>query len=360
MINTIQMTRGIAAFVVVCHHIAMVLTIYGGAGSVRDGWDIVFEKGGVGVDLFFVVSGVIMMVIRKNYIDDTTGKRDGWRFITKRVERIGPPLWIYTTLALAGTFLIGKNTFSPLEMMLSYLLVPINQSYPLIVAWSLVFEWHFYLLFALTLYLTRSIKWQIVMISIVFGTSALVSIFYFPQEIMFRYFIHPLYGEFIAGILIGALITNETWRARLLSYWQAGLALIVVGFAAFVWLAYGMELPRATPWRLVAYGLPSALCVLGLLMMEQKIGGRIPKPMMVLGNASYSLYLSHVLVLHAIGVVWRQFGLAAHISDIVLIILCLGLSIGWAVLTYDFVEKGLVNRVKAIVGPRLQELRSRS
>ncbi len=354
MINTIQMTRGIAALVVVCHHIVMVMTIYGQAGGVRDGWDIVFEKGGVGVDLFFVVSGVIMMVIRKNYIDEATGKRDGWRFLIKRVERIGPPLWIYTSLALVGTFLLGKNTFSLIEIMLSYLLVPINQSYPLIVAWSLVFEWHFYLLFALTLYLTRSITWQIVMITAVFGTSALISVFHFPQEIMFRYFIHPLYGEFIAGILIGAVITNDKWRARLLSYWQVGLVLIIVGLACFVLLAYDLELPRATSWRLVAYGLPSALCVLGLLMMEQKIGERIPKPMMVLGNASYSLYLSHVLVLHGIGVVWHQFGLAAHLSDIVLIILCLALSIGWAVLTYDFVEKGLINRVKAAISSKQQ------
>lgn len=354
MINTIQMIRGFAAFIVVCHHIAMVLTIYGAAGGVRDGWDLVFEKGGAGVDLFFVVSGVIMMVIRKNYIDETTGRRDGWRFITKRVERIMPPLWIYTTLALIGTFILGKNSFTPLEIVLSYFLVPINQSYPLIVAWSLVFEWHFYLLFALTLYLTRSIKWQILIIAVVFGSVTLASIIHYPQEIMFRFLIHPLYGEFIAGILIGWALTNDTWRARLLNWWQMGAVLVMAGAVSFFWLAYVMELPRATPWRLVAYGMPATFIVLGLLMMEKKIGHAIPKPLMVLGNASYSLYLSHVLVLHAIGVVWRQLGLAQQVSDIVLIGLCLVLTVAWSVLTYDFVEKGLVNRVKALVSGRVK------
>ena len=73
--------------------------------------------------------------------------------------------------------------------------------------------------------------------------------------------------------------------------------------------------------RVIAYGLPSVLIILGAAVLD------LQKPLLTssvgsaLGDASYSLYLSHYIVLSAVGMVLAKISLG--ISGILV-----GLSVG--------------------------------
>ena len=96
----IQILRGLAALLVVLFHARQILVSHGQGQGVLD----LFTGGDIGVDIFFVVSGFIMMHIQPRY----AGQRlaGAARFLGKGVERVIPPYWIYTLLVLAAFTLL--------------------------------------------------------------------------------------------------------------------------------------------------------------------------------------------------------------------------------------------------------------
>jgi peptidoglycan/LPS O-acetylase OafA/YrhL len=119
--------------------------------------------GAAGVDLFFVISGFVMVYSSMNLIGD----RKGWLvFSQRRVIRIVPMYWLATTIklvlmVLAGEFVLHAR-FSSLDTVMSYLFLPTRNSdgnlFPLLgVGWTLNFEMLFYLLFAAALFLRVSV-----------------------------------------------------------------------------------------------------------------------------------------------------------------------------------------------------------
>jgi exopolysaccharide production protein ExoZ len=94
--------------------------------------------------------------------------------------------------------------------------------------------------------------------------------------------------------------------------------------------------------RFLAIGLPSALLVLGAVILER--GGGMPKwPLpKLLGDASYSIYLSHVIFLSVFGQLWRKLeigsGPASYLAFAVLSVI---LSAAVGILVYVLIEKPL-------------------
>jgi len=328
-IHSIQYLRGLAACAVVCFHVS---EQFGGP----------FDVGAAGVDIFFVISGFIMWV--------TTAGRpaDPWRFMGRRITRIVPLYWIVTLLTAAGILIKPQffygHFFSVPNFVGSLFFLPVlqeNALHPIVIqGWTLCYEMMFYLVFTLVLFLGE--RWR-------FGvlTGALVAIvalhFVFPAGYA-RAFTDPVVLEFAAGVVVGRLWLQG---ARL----PLGTALAMAG-AGFLLLAasslFDGDLPRALRW-----GLPAALIVAGAVFAER---ARPFKPAALpsfLGDASYSIYLWHVVVgVLTTGVVLR-IGIPAALQPVTILVLTLAFS---AVL-YLIVEKPLIGllhpqRAKGVVKAR--------
>ena len=93
---SLQVLRGLAACIVVFHHVSLAQTSYGGRSSwiAQSGFGLI---GASGVDLFFIISGFIMM-----YSSSRESGSDAARaFLIRRFRRIFPLYWIWTTLLLS-------------------------------------------------------------------------------------------------------------------------------------------------------------------------------------------------------------------------------------------------------------------
>jgi peptidoglycan/LPS O-acetylase OafA/YrhL len=291
---TIQAARGIAANLVVLSHLCIVEAKYT-AGGVLPAFTL---YGIAGVDLFFVLSGFIMVAVAGHY----TGPLD---FLWRRATRIYPTYWLASLVVLALAIfvptIVNSSIDVPISLWRSFLLVP-DRTVPLLaVGWTLVHEMYFYLVFATFLALRIPIFAGV----IIWGLVLLLMMATIPDKVaalpVLRLVTSPLTAEFMMGAIVGIL-----WRNRLVS---GAIALGVVGLSglvlAIVYIAPMLSLATnqyLVAWRVFIFGLPSALIVYALTAIEHSHPSvRSGRFLVTLGNWSYATYLTHVLVISAIG-----------------------------------------------------------
>lgn len=295
MIANIQSLRGVAALLVVLFHLASIEANYGhGYRLSSDIWTI----GMSGVDLFFVISGFVMVTVTRGRFGIPG---ESLRFMLHRATRIYPLYWMFSLLVLAA-FLIGPGLMKrslqggEVDLAASFLLLP-QEGLPLLMAgWTLVHEMYFYCVFALLLLFPERLLgrllagWAIA----IAGAAVIVPA---AADATLRLVTHPLTLEFIAGGLAALFVHRSSPRAagRCLT---AGIVLWLVGYLMHVRLGYGSE--PAGGLRVLVFGMPAALVVHGLAALEIGAGRTLPAWSVRLGDASYSLYLSHVLVMGAL------------------------------------------------------------
>jgi exopolysaccharide production protein ExoZ len=192
-------------------------------------------------------------------------------------------------LLLALPQLFNTATFDLRGLILSYLFIPYtpssaNQAPVLSVGWTLSYEMYFYLLVALGLFLSR--KQFLIALGCFFAASTLL-----PWPVsgpIAATITNSLLLEFYAGFLIGTAYKSgmklPTW---------VSCAFLACGAALFyAWIAGTITTARALSW-----GLPSVLLVAGSVFLERSASVNFPRWLMALGDSSYSLYLSHFLLL---------------------------------------------------------------
>ncbi|NEU14463.1 acyltransferase [Methylobacterium sp. BTF04] len=321
--RSIQALRAIAALLVVGHHLS----------------DHRFVGGAAGVDVFFVISGFIMGTIDR--------KVSPGLFLAKRLIRIVPLYWA-TTLALcagATAGLFARFTFDAPSLLKSLLFIPyVNATgniWPLLIpGWTLNAEMLFYVLFAVSLWFKspRFIA-STAIVSIVF-----LGVVYSPESPPLHFWTMSTLLEFIAGLALAGLIRPVGL--------YCGLSLIAVAAAAFVAVEIGWHYSETL--RPLAWGGPAALIVCGALAIER--AGCWPKraliPIEKIGDASYSLYLTHGFV---VALLHRKLGVTI-LTGVLAVPLCVAI----AIITYHGFEQPigatlsrLVNRSKPRPEPLL-------
>jgi len=330
------------------------------AGVLLFHFDLGLPGGFAGVDVFFVISGFVIWRILTKEVS-VTGSVDISRFLAGRFFRLVPAMGavVLTTLlasSLVFTSRILQETtawtaVSALLAVSNFVIAYVSGGYfgqaaeanPLLHTWSLSVEWQFYLLVPLLILLARALSKRGSGSGLFFGTFLLllgVSSFLFnfldlpdfAGRIDLNGFYSPIgrFWEFAAGALASQLVAKLPLTIRLAEFVSIiGLTAII---GSFVLYHEGMQTPgRSTLVPVVA----TVLMIWGGAEAKSAITRLMSlRPLALLGDLSYSIYLWHWPVLFY----WRQTGLSDSIvSTAGLIMITLGLS--W--LTFNLVENPL-------------------
>lgn len=290
---SVQVLRAIAALMVLLYHVQS-----GIAGWFAPNGPLPpFGIGASGVDLFFLISGFIMVV--------TSERLSAREFMVRRLVRIVPLYWLSTLVFLAAALVLPQKEgqdHSIAAVAASLLFVPYARPEGLVqplnpVGWTLNYEMLFYVAFAGALALAR--RRVVLAVTIVLGSVVALGALLRPEATVLRFWSDPIVVEFLVGMAVGRLRQAD---ARLPAL--AAVALAVAGLAAYVAAAQVPE-PQGW-WRLVVWGGPALLLLLAAILGPPL---RAPRAVLLLGDASYSLYLLHLPVL----LVFKQIGPRLHL-----------------------------------------------
>jgi exopolysaccharide production protein ExoZ len=293
----IQALRAVAAMMVVCVHLQALAAMGGAPERLTD-------AGNAGVDLFFVISGFIMVF--------TTGRKPQGplAFLGSRLRRIAPLYWSVTLAVIAVARLtpsLVQGTPSDIgRLMQSLSFIPASRPdgslRPVVfVGWTLNFEMAFYVLFALGLLAPR--RWIGVFAAV--ATLAAAVLWGWaarPASPVLGFYTTPMVLEFGAGMFLGLAWPYLNPPQRLA--WP---------LTAVILAAFGLML--CAPWlwphadRLFAFGLPGTAIVAAALALERRGWAARWPWLQALGAASYAIYLSHFFVTQAVILLVRKAGL---------------------------------------------------
>ncbi len=309
--RSVQALRGVAALMVVAFHaLEQWRESHPLAGLQRPGaWPgdapaagAAWPNGAAGVDLFFVISGVVMIAASGRL----AGRADGWRvFLRRRAERIVPLYWLATAVKLALALCLpslARHTRPDwVNTACSFLFLPAanaaGEIRPVLPAgWTLSFEMLFYLVFAAGLALRprdglRGVVLRVVLPALL--VLSLAGLARTPGLPAVAVLADPLVLEFGAGAALGLWVLHLADKPARRPAGILGPALLAVAAALAL-----VRLPAGTPWwRVLDWGGPAALLVAALLALERRDVVPWPRALLRLGDASYAIYLAHGFVL---------------------------------------------------------------
>ncbi|WP_068484050.1 acyltransferase family protein [Pseudoclavibacter helvolus] len=284
--------RGLAAIAVIVGHFTTTFTmLYPDAPAAS----IDFPHGGFGVQLFFIISGfvILMSAERSKRASD---------FAISRFTRLYPAYWIAVIISIiVGSIAQVPGTqLTPLEMLLNFtmiqrlLLVPdVNGAF-----WTLAVEMQFYVIVLLILWITkchltdRLLRWLVAVWLLIATATATVAWLTSPgvdiglAPTLIRVMVNVALSEYGPLFCLGMLLFMSRRNA------------------SFEWLSVG----AAAVAVLNAYLLHSVLhaavvaCIsllFGLVALRKSTRVLRWKPLLWIGKISYSLYILHVVVGYA-------------------------------------------------------------
>lgn len=337
-LRSVQILRGIAATGVVLTHLVAVERKYlPGIPLTPHGLEI----GGGGVDLFFVISGFIMTSIT---IGRPRRPGDSRRFLLRRFTRIYPLYWLYFALLLPVVLLdphMVNSSHGRPDLLTSFFLLPSPHLPLLMVAWTLSFELYFYLVYAcLFRWLDRG---QDAVALLGWGAAvAAGNVLLHPtmQQPVLHLLFDPLNLEFIAGCFVGRLAGGI---GRITASLCLVAALVVICAGGMYFGPAPVLDPQLAWTRVLIYGTGATLLLIGALGWESATRFA-PRALVGLGDASYSLYLSHLLVLGAVGWLWHRLLAGPGTPDhVALLMVCFTAALAWSWISYTVAERPLLS-----------------
>lgn len=292
MLYSLQNLRALAAYAVVAYHLSKFL------GAETDLPITDFNLGAAGVDLFFVLSGFVMIHV--------TSATENWpTFMLKRIARVVPLYWL-ATIAVIVMVQVAPWTFPTADLSWSNLLRSLfflpgldnaGTLKPLLyVGWTLNFEFLFYALFAISL--KAPIRYRLPVLGALV-VAVLVAGNLATGLIFNQFYGNPLLLEFLAGAAIAALLKWKPFR----NWWkQIYVWPVLAAFAATAFIAITLEHKPTSDERVFYYGIPVLLlvfaCATGELMHKP-----VKRSLLSwMGDTSYSAYLLHPFLIPVVGV----------------------------------------------------------
>lgn len=344
MIISIQLLRAVAAILVIFGHSYGRLKQLLADQQIVDpySWHLIT---GIGVDIFFVISGFIMWSSVKKLRDRPDAR---FEFFKRRIFRIVPLYWFTTSLFLLTIVLGGKHHLPEVESLISsYLFLPyrletqhFSLAFPVYdLGWTLNFEMFFYVLFAISLFKSKQLSWSILTL-LIFG-AVLGGLYSETSAMPVAFWTQPIIIEFYLGIILAIFFENHKKMHKFGAIF--GVLIVCIALKAGILgeptMINGTHLNDFS--RVVAWGIPAALIVFFALYIP--LGGNNPftNTLKFLGDASYSLYLAHPFGLIVAGKVLATYKLTQSPAAILFVLVAS--AICFALATYLLIEKPITN-----------------
>lgn len=335
MLSNLQVLRGVAALGVVFFHTDYLLP---------GDWHTEF----FGVSTFFVISGFIMCFITRDNVDG---------FLQKRLVRIVPLYWLCTVAAVLimhRLAIVEPATWSnplagrPDEPLWAYvgrslLFLPLGDKYPFLnVGWSLNYEMYFYLIFTAALWIDRRLAPLVVVGVLVAlnvtgnGACTVPACHYLSFDYI---------QFFIAGIVIfyGFHYTPAAPRRSLV--WLGAILIAVCYGSQFVGPWWASAIAPGT-YTMLATAAP--MMIVASALMAETAGGAITwRPLILIGDASYAIYLTHTMVFEIIGLAtdgWIH--LPAPKESAVVMLLTVATATAAGILVHLYVENPMLRAIR--------------
>jgi len=303
-IESVQALRAVAALSIAIVHVLHDATGLDPGGMMARWHDAL--PWASGVDLFFVISGFVMVYASAELF----GRRDSpARFTARRLIRIVPLYWATTTLflltALAAPGSVSDAVGGLAEIAKSYAFIParrpdgnIQPIYSL--GWTLNYEMFFYVVFAACIWLSR--LRAVALVALLLGAAIAIHRMVPEGAAALVFWTEPLMAEFLFGMAVALIATT-----RLILPGPARLSLIVLA-PALLMRAHRSGIGGNAP---VAVGVPMALLLAAAVLGRP---ARISRPLLVLGDASFALYLVHPFAMRATSLLWQRLHLGGPLA----------------------------------------------
>lgn len=287
-----------------------------------------------GVDFFFIVSGFMIYYLYSKNIGVTGKAKD---FLLKRVLRIFPMYWVFTLAALSMFFIFpqlgdGHET-KPIVILKALVLVPGDPI--LVVTWSLSNIMLFYVLFTFLIYKPKLAKpllaiWIAISLLTAFKTPG------FSKLDGFLFNFNNM--EIVCGSLVAHLILNFKIKFPKI--------ILLSGFLLIssVWTNNVVNGTNETTY--FYYCVAAMLIMLGISSIDLNKDIETPAPLQFLGDASYSIYISHGPLLQFYILLLKKLNVISIVGILPSMCIAITLSILSGCLVYIILEKPVSSFVK--------------
>ena len=292
-LDAVQGLRALAALLVVVAHSILSLIEKSGLSPAYEKYGL--SSGALGVRIFFVISGFIMVYTSfGNFAKDGASQN----FFRKRLLRV-LPLYYLATIIYCGKLGLQNNLPSIKSMFLSLLFIPYVNTAGLFrpiygLGWTLNYEMFFYLLFSLALIL--KFRTGIAVISIALLSLILAGTQLQPTaEVGFgmhwlSFASDPIMVYFAIGIVISYVRVRTS---RSLTSWPIATVLLICSLISLVAVAGGLGGRGLSVAMVITASVCVALTGLRSSARDESSGRFRLQIVRSLGDASYSIYLTH-------------------------------------------------------------------
>ncbi len=340
---SIQYLRGLAAMLVLASHALLYPLTGPHLGYSRLGW--------LGVILFFVISGFIMVVVTGE------GRFSPLDFLRRRFIRIVPMYWgatlLAAALALVAPHLFKTTVYDTGQLLLSLLFVPfynpvsggIHPLYKL--GWTLNYEVFFYLCFAVLAFLGA--RARVVGLTAAFSLLAVLGALFQPQPAIPQFYTSFMPLAFCAGAWLGL----GTLRGQVTALPRAGIWIALALGAAGLGEGFAVDRAGLLEDGLAFTGFVVFASVLVLLAV--RLERSLPRITLLerIGDASYSIYLVHIYEVAVLaGFAFMLLNPADLVADYSVAAVSIAGGTIAGLLVYRFVEQPVLRAASAIFGRR--------
>jgi exopolysaccharide production protein ExoZ len=337
-IFSIQVLRALAALGVVVAHAYVTQARHAGLppGVSNLMW------GKAGVDVFFVVSGFVMVHASDRLFGTACGPPV---FLARRLIRIVPLYWFVTTIYLAIAAVLHQlphKSYSAALVVASYAFIPWPNPDGLVEpivgqGWTLNYEMLFYVIFSGALLFSRRIA--VALVSLILVAAAIAGKLIDPTPGPLSFWTDSVVLEFVLGMALGLAYQEGTRLSRWCRLLLVGGALVLTGLIAL------------QPWfyvtRAFARGVPAAMIVAGAVLGTPTGPSAGWRRLGIIGDASYALYLLHPLPVRTIDALLRRFGFDPAVYFWPYIAIATIASVALAVAAHYWLERPVTRALRA-------------